>query len=423
MTRTEDTAETAPAPAGDLHIHYHALDRPARLVHPDVLLPLVSAVVKAWPAELTAAAPDADPFVTLRPLETGTWELDAHLGDGARSFDPVNAVCDFVAELSWERIRSHPDLLCLHAAGVDFSGRLVLFPSARRAGKSTLAAALARLGHRLYSDDFVPVEIAAPDGLVQGHANGIAPRLRLPLPDDSSAAFRDWVGADPGPANSQYKYLATAPLAPANETLPLGAIVVLDRQDEGPAPRLEPIPPEEALSRLILQNFARATHAGDILRATRAITAGLPTFRLTYRDFEAAADFLHRAPELAGLDVAHITGPRPEGRMAVLPEELAAENLVFDTGTAYVQRPGLTKTGAGDDWFLADGDGTSIHRLNAGSALIWRLVEEPMRLDDLVAVIGELYPDAGAEQVAADAERTLRAFLSHRLIEPSGGES
>ncbi|MCB1337177.1 MAG: PqqD family peptide modification chaperone [Maritimibacter sp.] len=416
MTTPDDRTDAAP-PA--LHLHYRGLQRPARLERAEVLLPLLSQIVRAWPATRSTAHA-ADPFVTLRPLADGDWQLDAHLGNGARSFDPVNAVCDFVAELSWERIRSHPEFLCLHAAGVAFGGRLVLFPSARRAGKSTLATALARLGHRLYSDDFVQVEIAPPDGLVQGHANGIAPRLRLPLPDDSSPGFRAWVAADPGPANAQYKYLATAPLAAADEALPLGAIVVLDRADVPTAPRLDPIAPEEALARLILQNFARATHAGGILQAAQAIVAGLPTFRLSYSGFEAAAELLHTAPELAALAPTHVTDDPALDRRAVLPQHLADAPPAFDPATAYAQAPGLTETGAGDDWFLADGAGTSIHRLNAGSALIWRLLAEPIGLDDIAAVIAELYPDAGAAQIRSDAERCLRAFLAARLIAPAG---
>lgn len=403
------------------HILYEGLDRPARLVDAARLLPTLSAVVHGWPATMDPGPPHTDPFATLRPLSSATWELDAHLGAGAKSFDPVNAVCDFVAELSWERLRSRPDLLCLHAAAVAFGDHLVLFPSGRRSGKSTLAAALARAGHRLFSDDFVPVDIDPADGIARGLANGIAPRLRQPLPADSSGAFRTWVGADPGPANRQYKYLTGAPLAPANTALPLGAVVVLDRRETATPPRLEAIAPEDTLSQLIVQNFARTAHAGDILRAIRALVSGLATYRLVYSGFEEAAAFLAACDALRALSPARIADARPGAVAAVLPDASApAAHPAFDPAVAYVQAPGFTEAAMGEDSFLADGDGSAIHRLNPGSTLIWRLVEEPMRLDDVVAVMAEVFADVEVSRLRADADRMLRDFLAARLIRPSG---
>ncbi len=420
--------QTPPAPGapdgawqGDVDILYQGLARPATLERAEVLLATLSAIVSAWPVALSARRPGADPFATLRPLSDTSWQIDKHMGDGTATLDPVNAVCDFVAEISWERLRSRPDLLSLHAAAVDFSGRLVLFPAARRSGKSTLAAALARRGHRLFSDDFVPVEIDPVERTIRGLANGIAPRLRLPLPEDSSEAFRAWVAADPGPENRQYKYVSGAPLAGANEALPLGAVVVLDRQEGAVAPRLEPIDAQDVLARLILQNFARSLHAGRILKSIEAMVAGLPSYRLSYSSFEAAADFLQAAPELAALPPARFSGDLPETLHAVLPEDLAVPEFGFDPGVAYVQCSGLTETGAGDDRFLADVQGTAIHRLNPGSTLIWRLLEEPLRLDDVVAVMAEIHPTVDPARIHADAERTMRGFLAARLIVPAEG--
>ena len=70
------------------------------------------------------------------------------------------------------------------------AGRLVVFPNVRRAGKSTLSAAPARAGHRVFSDDVVPFSVpaAAP---ARGLAMEIAPRLLLPMTRPSAHAAMD----------------------------------------------------------------------------------------------------------------------------------------------------------------------------------------------------------------------------------------
>ncbi|MGH9700627.1 MAG: HPr kinase/phosphorylase, partial [Candidatus Acidiferrales bacterium] len=52
---------------------------------------------------------------------------------------------------------------CLHASAVEIHGRAVIFPGEEGAGKSTTAAALARRGHAVLSDDVVA--LAERDGI------------------------------------------------------------------------------------------------------------------------------------------------------------------------------------------------------------------------------------------------------------------
>ena len=327
-------------------------------------------------------------------------------------------VCDLVAEMAWERLRSDPGLLCLHAAAVAFDDTLVVMPNARRAGKSTLAVALARLGHRLLTDDVLPVRHAPDRQTFVGIANGIAPRLRLPLPEGFSPAFHDWVGQDIGPANRQYKYLTSAPIAPGGTEIPLGAIVALDRQDDATPPRLDPIPREEALASLIQQNFARAAHSARILDSADRLTRGLPAFRLTYHSGEEAAGFLSTHPALQNLPIPVVAASGQPDQPSPLSQP-APERPHFDAALPYVQAPGVAETHAGADHFLADSSGQAIHRLNPGSAVIWRLLCEPADLAEVTSLLASLYEDTPPDQIRADSETVMRHLAETGLIRPA----
>lgn len=399
------------------YLQFQSLNGPVALMQAAEIETMLSDVLARWPHQRVASAPDAPPFVSIAPCSKGKkWTLTAQdAADTPRHWDTVNAVCDLVAEMAWERLRCERELLCLHAAAADFGGRLVVFPNARRAGKSTLAAALARLGMRLFTDDFVPIRVDAEAGVFLGVANGVAPRIRLPLPESFSSEFHDWVAGDPGPSNAQYKYLLDASLAPHGDALPLGAMVVLDRQDAPVPPTLSPIPREDALASMISQNFARAHHAGMILRSIDTLTRHLPVFRLTFHDAEAAAAYLAEHPDLQALPPAQIGEVGPLNQLAPL-EKLRDAAPAFLPECSYVQAPGLTETEAGSDHFLADGTGLSIYRLNAGSAPIWRLLAEPITLAEVVETFMVAFPDVPPDQIARDCEQLMRGLAEARLI-------
>ena len=115
----------------------------------------------------------------------------------------VNAMCDPIALLPYGEAADHPDLLTLHAAAVVIDGQAVLLPAVRRGGKSVMTAALAARGAAVYSDDVVGVTARARAPL-RALAAGIAPRLRLPLPDGISPEFAAFGAAHKAPENGQY---------------------------------------------------------------------------------------------------------------------------------------------------------------------------------------------------------------------------
>ena len=380
------------------------------------LLPMIRRVLVDWlPDSVDADA--AAPCLTITEPRPGRYVLTTpDSPPPERDWDAVNAVCDLVVELAWEQVRSNPSWLCLHCAAVEFAGRLVLFPNRRRAGKSTLSAVLAARGYRVFTDDFLPVQVDG-SGHITGRANGILPRLRLPLPKGFSQGFVDWVAANPGPLNRKYKYLETQALAPRGASLPIGAVVILDRDGDGET-GLSEVSQSVALDDMITQNFARSLHAARILVASQRVTETAELYRMRYQSAEQAADLLEarfsewRAP----VRVSETRGEMPTGGADLAMLEQAAPKL--DTTQDQMRAPGVTEVTVGDVVYLTDAHGLGVHRLNPGSHALWQLLAEPGSLTEMTDLLCAAFPEVPRAQIEQDNLATLRQFAKARLIVP-----
>lgn len=401
-------------------IVFRGLTAPLRLKEAEALLPALRDIVPCWPFDCAAAAPGGTPFysISAKPGEP-LWWCECHLDDRPqRGFDTVNAICDAVSALALALPAERPDLICLHAAGVAMAGRLVVFPNVRKAGKSTLSAALAMAGFPVFSDDVVPV-CFTHDSRAHGLAMGIAPRLRLPLPKGVASAFGDWIGQVAGPANRQYQYLRVE-TPPHGATLPIGAYVILDRQDDpGPA-RLDPVLPDVAMDALLYQNFTRDRHSADILQVMAATLSDRPVYRLTYSDLTGAIDCLRAAfaiwPEDGPTDP---TAARVTFRMA---EGAGGERPGPERITGVRQRAKTHAARLGATLYLADAHGHAIHRMDPLAAAIWTLIEDPIPVPDLVDLLGEAFPGVGTDRIAADLDRLLAKLAALGLVDALDGE-
>lgn len=326
-----------------------------------------------------------------------------------RKLDAVNAACDAMAGLAMALPAEDATVICLHAAGVAMAGRLVVFPNVRRAGKSTLSAALAQAGHRVFSDDVLPLSFPAA-GPPLARSMGIAPRLRLPLPRSAGLAFHSWVAGVSGPANRQYRYLSLPDQPAHGETLPLGAFVILDRQDAPTAARLEPVSPDAAMDALLHQNFTRDRHSGDILAAMAAALGKLPVYRLTYADLAGAVTCL-------GEVFRSWPDSPPPGLVAAFRlAEFEGESHALEPGTRLRQRVGVVARAIGGTLYLADPEGRAIHRMDPLAAAIWGVLEEQATARELAAVLGEAFPDTPAERIVADLDELLDRLAGAGLI-------
>jgi hypothetical protein len=172
-----------------------------------------------------------------------SWSVPATAEDA--SFYLLGPILGFV-----RRLRG---ATCLHGSAVALDGRAVILVGASGAGKSTTAAALARRGWAMLTDDVAPLIEQGGSFLVQP---GL-PRLLL-LPE----ALRSLGGGLNGPAGLSPVWdkfaldPAAAGFAFCPQPLPLGAIYLLgDRQADAAAPTIEPVPGAASLVQLASNVF------------------------------------------------------------------------------------------------------------------------------------------------------------------------
>jgi hypothetical protein len=144
-------------------------------------------------------------------------------------------------------------ITCLHASVVSFEDRSVAFVGLQGAGKSTTAAAFARHGCGVISDDIAA--LAEREGVF--HIMPAYPHLSL-WPDSvkmlygTSEALPRFVQSwdkrrlDLGNQGTRFE----------SRPLPLGAIYILGERRDDPAPYLERIHPRSALLSLVADTYA-----------------------------------------------------------------------------------------------------------------------------------------------------------------------
>ncbi len=384
-------------------------------------------ILPYWPYETTSEISDTPSFFIIRPNKAKPgYVVDSPYFDKPKTYpDEVNTLCALVAELAWEQLRNDPSLLCVHAAAVEIKGRLLLIPNKRRAGKSTLTAALAANGYRVFTDDFLPLAVN-DDGQLCGVSCGIAPRLRLPLPDgfgDDNAAF---VQAHSGPSNPQYKYLelSNRNLASQGDMLPIGGIMVLNRDSEN---KLEMTSPEkgDVLRALITQNFAREMKSGGILRSLEFLVSNADCYELSYAEVGETLDLIKKTfatwqNPIARFDALENT---QDFQVADLNHKKPSNVISFEAHQPLQQSPGVTIRDMGTQRFLSDQNGQAIHQLNETSAAIWQLLDEPTSLEELTEIFQQAFPDNDADAMCKDILKTLKKMSRAGLVQLSQGKN
>lgn len=397
-------------------VWFAGIASPARLDDAEAVLVLLPDVVFGWPFHIARADPSQSPFYTITGDGSGQrFQCQSLVWNAApRPLDALNAVCDLVAAVAHVLPEADPALICLHAAAVRVSGRLLVFPNVRKAGKSTLSVALAMAGHQLVGDDVVPLSFQAEGGAL-AHALGIAPRLRLPLPASAPHALRAAVDAADGISNRQYRYLRLQDQPVRGEVLPVDAFVILDRSEAPVAASIVPVLADQAMDVLLHQNFTRSRHSGDILAAITAMLEAVPVFRLTYFDLDGAIHCLEGAfPETPG---ARPRDPQPAAQPFRLADFRRRRAAAVTGDTSLRQRAGTVMRRIGETLYLADAEGRAIHRADPLSEVIWTLLAEPATPGDLLAILREAFPGVAEAQIADDLSKLLRKWAKAGLIE------
>ena len=387
---------------------FEGISGSVELVDSDELVPSIAAVLRGWRFRELSASDAPAPIVTVRGTGKAYRIESPWRPSPARHADRVDAVCSFLVDLIRASVANDPSLLCLHGAAAEFGGRLVVFPTPYRSGKSTLSAYLAAAGVRVHADDVLAIK--AGDNL--GVAPGILPRLRLPLPDGASAAFRGFVDRRRGLGSDRYLYLELNPdeLASRGTEAPIGGFVILDR-DPDARPGMAPASDSEVLQRVVLQNFARDVDAEDILDRLNALVAEARCFTLTYADGEQAVAMLNEAFDRWPSRPRARRSSRAPAAPAVAVD--APDRIV---GALVRRNPKVAETTVDGEIFLVNPDSQGIYHLNAVGAALWRLLAEPTSIEHAVGLIREGFPDVSGDAIEADVVALMDDLSARGLI-------
>jgi hypothetical protein len=173
-------------------------------------------------------------------------------------------------------------LVCLHASVIEVDANAIAFAGAAGAGKSSIAAAFAKRGHRVLTDDVS----AFREFRGRVHVVPAYPRIRL-WPDSVNALFgsREALPRITPTWDKRYLDLNGAQRPFTDEPLPLAAIYLLHRGEPDRIPSIEVLRPRDALMSLVPEMYSTrlldgAMRAREFDFLSRLVGA-LPVRRLT----------------------------------------------------------------------------------------------------------------------------------------------
>ncbi len=381
----------------------------------------------AVPAEMLQVLVDLLPGWQIEPWAGADRESVLRLAHGGREYsitgpwvpnpihrsDPVDAACGFIAELIRAYVNEVTERLCLHAAGVEIGGRLVIFPSTHKAGKSILSAALAAAGCRLSGDDIVLID--ASNGI--GVAGGVCPRLRLPLPANLRPETTSFIAANSGPTGKRYSYLTLdeGALARKEERMPIGTFVLLERTDKG-APRLDEIEQADALKTVIWQNFARREPSTLILERLYALVRHTGAFRLTYSRAEDAVEHLQAC--FGSWPDNHFVAADAEDELPIAAAAGRSAPAPVASAPGLRRRADVAAIEIDGKHFLADNESGRITLLNETAAAVWNALGGSMTEREIVDLMAIAFPEVDVATIAGDVRSSLMTLVDAGLVIP-----
>ena len=271
------------------HFNFAGLTDPVAFVDSGSLYPYLKTIMRDWGIDRIEPDDSRPPVITIQKTGAGFERRSKWLSKPAVFSDPVDAACDMIVDVIHAYVADHKDMLCLHCAAVEFNRGLVVFPNTYRAGKSTFSLKLVESGGRLFTDDVLPISNQGDAGL----ALGILPRLRLPLPDQISSDFANFIKNRCGPHNDRYLYvrLGLNEQAALGTTAPIRGITILQREKNA-EPQLSKVKRSTVGKDMILRNFARQNPGLEIVDRLYAVVDKAVCYRLQYDNLEQASNLL-----------------------------------------------------------------------------------------------------------------------------------
>ncbi len=328
-----------------------------------------------------------------------TFDIESvYLDEPLLGLPTASALCALMADVLEAHIEESQNPIALHAGAVAMGNRLIAITGPKRAGKSTLIARLcAEPDLQIFCDDVLPI---SPQG--EGVALGVAPRLRLPLPAKASMHFKQFARQHMGPHDSRYGYLCASNVALHGVRLPLGAIVVLDRQTDTPA-CLHTVNEDDALFYTLEQNMGQFNSPGEALATTQALLGKITCVRLVYSNLEEAVQLLRKAFDGKEAINPDLQVKPAQGWVPPTPET----HTLADTGRVFKRAPTAALRRIGQSAFLWQAGEHTLWRLNTEGQAVWALLEMPGNARELAEALAEVFVEVPQKQLEHDVLKML----------------
>lgn len=387
-----------------LYLYFDGLKHPLRLTGCEHLTQYFSILFPGQ--DYLPGKQDDDPVISIR-FDQGKYHLSTSWIEEVASYaDKVDALCDLIAKLAVARSFNDLEALYLHAASVVINGRLVVFPSQYRAGKSFLTTCLVAEGHLYLGDDVVPLTLDT----CKGRSAGFAPRLRLPLPTTTDEKSKRFIESHTALAGERYAYLDVDPelRAARNDLFDIGAFVLLERQ-EGVHAQLEELPVASVFQQLVKQNFAREVEGSRVLSTLTRAVSNAQCIKIRYDRADEAVKLLTEhfsswpsQPEPLQLE------PDVPGVAAKAPESIAEDS--------FIQNKLVQKIRIEGESFLTSPDEKTIYHLNQIGSGVWELLAVPTSKNDILAILATAFPQIERSTIEKDVTKILKRFQLKELI-------
>lgn len=372
--------------------------------------------IHGWPSQLAPFAPGAPiaspPLCVIEARGAGRYRASSLYVDGMLDDLPAaTAICVVLADLSQAYSETRDDhVFGLHCGGVLIGNRGIVIAGAKHAGKSTLVARLsAEPGVEVLCDDVLPM---AADGTATGL--GLAPRLRLPLPEAAAPVFRAHVGRWLGPADDRYGYLLSPALAPHGRRAQAETFVLLDRRNNAAA-SLHVLPPDEMLRSLVERSISGPDGPEAMFEATQVLASNMAGLRLVYSDLEEAAALILAAFPIDGralTDAVVLSPPPPSQRLP--PDHRAATDI--SPATLCRRAEGVATRRTGEAAFLWQPGEAMLWHLNPVAQAIWTLLSRPRSARSVARILQQVFPDEPPQRIEDDTCALLAQLADEGFV-------
>ncbi|MGO2009094.1 PqqD family protein [Vreelandella alkaliphila] len=385
-----------------------------RLIDAEQLLPVIHQAMPGWrltPCGLQQHAPS----ICVWRHPNGYWQEAPALPEGMLLDTPAGTACSVIADLAGAYLRHHPEHIGLHCGAVEVNQQLFIFPNSHRAGKSTLTAAFAAAGYRVFGDDVLALTRCG-----EGVALGVTPRLRLPLPETLAPEFHQFVANHLGPHDDRYGYLALdeQQLASHGMRCPLGAVLLIERDESLSEPQLVRLQPGDGLWQLLQQNFAEHESDKTLIERFLPLLKGLPCFLIRYRDAYEAATWLAAEIDNNGL-LDGAVAMNPCSRQTESEALKQSQGLAANDTRRWQISPVAHEFPLGEELFVIAKEGGEIHRLNVTSRAVWALLQhEALCQDEIIDTLMAFFVGASRQSIKRDICQLLGQLVSLGLVQP-----